>query len=75
MERIEPGKRLDLDLVVREIGKSGSEARVFDTSGEIVDYLSKAIDTSSAHAILIMSNSGFDGIYRLLTERLRGLFP
>lgn len=74
MDRIEPAERLDLERVVERIRSCGSEASVFNTSEEIVRYLSKAIDTASAHGILIMSNGGFDNIYRILVERLRGIF-
>ena len=63
-------EQLSPDAVVEGVRARGKIAETFDTTDEIVDYISR--NATPGDQIVVMSNGGFDGIHRKLLEKLRG---
>jgi len=63
-------QQLSPDAVVEGVRARGKIAETFDTTDEIVDYISR--NATPGDQIVVMSNGGFDGIHRKLLEKLRG---
>lgn len=64
--RIEESKRFSTQKLVEDLKSHGQLAMTFDSVEEIVDELKKI--TTKDHVVLIMSNGGFDGIYKKLFQ-------
>jgi UDP-N-acetylmuramate: L-alanyl-gamma-D-glutamyl-meso-diaminopimelate ligase len=63
-------EQLSPDAVVEGVRSRGKIAETFDTTDEIVDYISR--NATPGDQIVVMSNGGFDGIHRKLLEKLKG---
>ena len=63
-------EQLSPDSVVEGVRARGKIAETFDTTDEIVDYISR--NATPGDQIVVMSNGGFDGIHRKLLEKLKG---
>jgi UDP-N-acetylmuramate: L-alanyl-gamma-D-glutamyl-meso-diaminopimelate ligase len=63
-------EQLSPDAVVMGVRARGKIAETFDTTDEIVDYISR--NATPGDQIVVMSNGGFDGIHRKLLEKLKG---
>lgn len=63
-------EQLSPDAVVAGVRARGKVAETFDTTDEIVDYISR--NATPGDQVVVMSNGGFDGIHRKLLEKLRG---
>ncbi len=70
---IDEADRLDVGLVRDDCNAMGKSAHVFDSVDGIIGALRAALDPSERHAIVIMSNGGFDGIYTKIIPVLDGL--
>jgi UDP-N-acetylmuramate: L-alanyl-gamma-D-glutamyl-meso-diaminopimelate ligase len=68
--KLAPDEELSPDAVVEGVRARGKIAETFDTTDEIVDYISR--NATPGDQIVVMSNGGFDGIHRKLLEKLRG---
>ncbi len=75
MEKIPEDERMDIAPVIETIQSSGIETGLFFSVEDIIDELVDEIELSGENIIVIMSNGGFDGIYKKLTSRLGELFP
>jgi UDP-N-acetylmuramate: L-alanyl-gamma-D-glutamyl-meso-diaminopimelate ligase len=63
-------EQLSPDAVVEGVRARGKIAETFDTTDEIVEYVSR--NATPGDQIVVMSNGGFDGIHRKLLDRLKG---
>jgi len=63
-------EQLSPDAVVEGVRSRGKLAETFDTTDEIVDYISR--NATPGDQVVVMSNGGFDGIHRKLLEKLKG---
>jgi UDP-N-acetylmuramate: L-alanyl-gamma-D-glutamyl-meso-diaminopimelate ligase len=63
-------EQLSPDAVVEGVRARGKIAETFDTTEEIVDYVSR--NATPGDQIVVMSNGGFDGIHNKLLEKLKG---
>jgi UDP-N-acetylmuramate: L-alanyl-gamma-D-glutamyl-meso-diaminopimelate ligase len=63
-------EQLSPDAVVEGVRARGKIAETFDTTDEIVDYISR--NATPGDQVVVMSNGGFDGIHRKLLEKLKG---
>jgi len=63
-------EQLSPDAVVEGVRARGKIAETFDTTDEIVDYISR--NATTGDQVVVMSNGGFDGIHRKLLEKLKG---
>jgi UDP-N-acetylmuramate: L-alanyl-gamma-D-glutamyl-meso-diaminopimelate ligase len=63
-------EQLSPDAVVEGVRARGKIAETFDTTEEIVDYISR--NATPGDQVVVMSNGGFDSIHRKLLEKLRG---
>ncbi len=61
---LEEDERLPLDKIIGKLKALGKDVQKFDSVDEIVSYLKES--AKSGDVILIMSNGGFDGIYKKL---------
>jgi UDP-N-acetylmuramate: L-alanyl-gamma-D-glutamyl-meso-diaminopimelate ligase len=68
LDQIEPGNAMDPAALSADIKARGTNSRYIPTVDEIVDAVGS--DAREGDVILIMSNGGFDGIYKKLPERL-----
>jgi UDP-N-acetylmuramate: L-alanyl-gamma-D-glutamyl-meso-diaminopimelate ligase len=68
--KLAPDELLSPDTVVEGVRLRGKIAETFDTTGEIVEYISK--NATPGDQVVIMSNGGFDGIHRKLLDKLKG---
>jgi UDP-N-acetylmuramate: L-alanyl-gamma-D-glutamyl-meso-diaminopimelate ligase len=68
--KLPPDEQLSPDAVVAGVRLRGKIAETFDTTDEIVDYISR--NATPGDQVVVMSNGGFDGIHRKLLEKLRG---
>jgi UDP-N-acetylmuramate: L-alanyl-gamma-D-glutamyl-meso-diaminopimelate ligase len=68
--KLSPDEQLSPDTVVEGVRLRGKIAETFDTTGEIVEYISK--NATPGDQVVIMSNGGFDGIHRKLLDKLKG---
>jgi UDP-N-acetylmuramate: L-alanyl-gamma-D-glutamyl-meso-diaminopimelate ligase len=68
--KLAPDELLSPDAVVEGVRARGKIAETFDTTDEIVDYISR--NATPGDQIVVMSNGGFDGIQLKLLEKLRG---
>jgi UDP-N-acetylmuramate: L-alanyl-gamma-D-glutamyl-meso-diaminopimelate ligase len=68
--KLAPDEQLSPDAVVEGVRARGKIAETFDTTDEIVDYISR--NATPGDQIVVMSNGGFDGIQLKLLEKLRG---
>ena len=68
--KLAPDEQLSTDAVVEGVRARGKIAETFDTTDEIVAYISR--NATPGDQIVVMSNGGFDGIHRKLLEKLRG---
>ncbi|MBI4472258.1 MAG: UDP-N-acetylmuramate:L-alanyl-gamma-D-glutamyl-meso-diaminopimelate ligase [Acidobacteria bacterium] len=69
--RIDPEQLLSPDRVVEGIRARGKAACSFNTTEEIVSFLSSQV--KSGDHVVIMSNGGFDNIHNKLLEKLRAV--
>jgi UDP-N-acetylmuramate: L-alanyl-gamma-D-glutamyl-meso-diaminopimelate ligase len=63
-------EQLSPDAVVMGVRARGKIAETFDTTDEIVDYISR--NATPGDQIVVMSNGGFDGIHHKILEKLKG---
>jgi UDP-N-acetylmuramate: L-alanyl-gamma-D-glutamyl-meso-diaminopimelate ligase len=70
-DKIPPDERLDVDLVVSELVKHGTEAVQIGDYDEILERV--AADVRPSDVIVLMSNGAFGGLAERLPERLRSL--
>jgi UDP-N-acetylmuramate: L-alanyl-gamma-D-glutamyl-meso-diaminopimelate ligase len=63
-------EQLSPDAVVEGVRARGKIAETFDTTDEIVDYISR--NATPGDQVVVMSNGGFDGIHSKLLEKLKG---
>jgi UDP-N-acetylmuramate: L-alanyl-gamma-D-glutamyl-meso-diaminopimelate ligase len=63
-------EQLSPDAVVEGVRSRGKIAETFDSTDEIVDYISR--NATPGDQVVVMSNGGFDGIHRKLLEKLKG---
>jgi UDP-N-acetylmuramate: L-alanyl-gamma-D-glutamyl-meso-diaminopimelate ligase len=63
-------EQLSPDAVVSGVRARGKIAETFDTTDEIVDYISR--NATPGDQIVVMSNGGFDGIHHKILEKLKG---
>jgi len=68
--KLPPDELLSPDAVVQGVRLRGKSAETFDTTEEIVDYISR--NATPGDQVVVMSNGGFDGIHRKLLEKLKG---
>jgi len=68
--KLAPDEQLSPDAVVEGVRARGKIAETFDTTDEIVEYISR--NATPGDQIVVMSNGGFDGIQVKLLEKLRG---
>ncbi|MCE5334400.1 MAG: UDP-N-acetylmuramate:L-alanyl-gamma-D-glutamyl-meso-diaminopimelate ligase, partial [Desulfobacteraceae bacterium] len=72
MEAIPASERLDVELLVEQIGERNKDARLFESAGELLEYLVRAARPNDL--IVCMSNGSFDGLPAKLAEALRAKF-
>jgi len=68
--KLPPEEQLSPDAVVQGVRARGKIAETFDTTAEIVDYISR--NATPGDQVVVMSNGGFDGIHGKLLEQLKG---
>lgn len=66
--KIDQAQRFSSEQLVADLIASGKTAGHFDSADAIVAHLKKS--AIRGHVIVVMSNGGFDGIYRKLLEAL-----
>lgn len=66
--KISEEERFSTEELVKDLNNSGHKALEFASTDEIVSHLKEI--TRKGDVILIMSNGGFDGIYKKLLEKL-----
>ncbi len=66
---IEESERFSSDQLIKDLNESSINALQFDGADQIVNYLGANI--KSGDVILIMSNGGFDGLYKKLLTILK----
>lgn len=67
--KIEQSERLSVAQIILDLKQQGRSASGFDQVEAIVDFVSAT--AQSGDLIVIMSNGGFDGIYKKLLETLQ----
>jgi UDP-N-acetylmuramate: L-alanyl-gamma-D-glutamyl-meso-diaminopimelate ligase len=70
LESIPASERIDIDRVVKIITGKGIDITTAGTADEIVEGVFNTIDSSNRNIILLMSNGGFDGIYKKIINKL-----
>ncbi|THB79843.1 MAG: UDP-N-acetylmuramate:L-alanyl-gamma-D-glutamyl-meso-diaminopimelate ligase [Desulfobacteraceae bacterium] len=68
MSKIPEKERVDPQKLVNDIRQNGNEARFFENTDAIVEFL--RIESRQNDLILIMSNGGFDNIHQRILEVL-----
>jgi UDP-N-acetylmuramate: L-alanyl-gamma-D-glutamyl-meso-diaminopimelate ligase len=67
--KIDPAEVLSPDRVAEGVRARGKQAYAFDTTDEIVGFLSDEL--RSGDQVVVMSNGGFDNVHNRLLESLR----
>ncbi|HAA55895.1 MAG TPA: hypothetical protein DCE42_14120 [Myxococcales bacterium] len=71
-DKMEEEERLDIHKVIQDLKDQGKDAVAFPEVDQIVDYVTAKARPNDV--ILIMSNGGFGGIHRKITEALATRF-
>jgi len=66
-------QRIDTGAVVHELKKYGKDAVVFDVVDDVIEDIFNKMKFVNQNIVIIMSNGGFDGIYRKIVERAQAL--
>lgn len=66
-------QRIDTGAVVHELKKYGKDAVVFDVVDDVIEDIFNKMKFANQNIVIIMSNGGFDGIYRKIVERAQAL--
>ncbi len=69
MEVIPVAERIDIEKVIEGINALGIDALLYDDVETIVRDAIGAFDLSRLNVVVIMSNGGFDGIYRVMVDK------
>jgi UDP-N-acetylmuramate: L-alanyl-gamma-D-glutamyl-meso-diaminopimelate ligase len=69
LEKIPENERLDPELLVREIGRKGPEAFLYQNADEIVSKITPQLRRGDL--VCVMSSGGFDGIHGKLLTALK----
>jgi UDP-N-acetylmuramate: L-alanyl-gamma-D-glutamyl-meso-diaminopimelate ligase len=70
---ISSDEKFNAKQAVDDMKRSGINADLFETTDGIITQILKEIDFESEIVILIMSNGGFDGIYKNLKDEIDGV--
>lgn len=68
LEKIEEGKRFSSKKLVQDLSKRGEKAKLIETVPDLIFHLKK--EAKPQDVILIMSNGGFEGLYKKLLDEL-----
>jgi UDP-N-acetylmuramate: L-alanyl-gamma-D-glutamyl-meso-diaminopimelate ligase len=67
-DKIKPEDRLDPESLIRDMNRSGQDARYIPDTNEIVETIAR--ESQPGDVALIMSSGGFDGIHKKLLNKL-----
>jgi len=68
LSKIPEAERFSSEKLVKDLCSRGKEARFFEETGSIVDFV--AAEAREGDLVLVMSNGGFDNIHERLLEAL-----
>lgn len=71
LDSIPVSERIDIEEVLGSLKKIGKSARLFDSVDDIISHVFANINLKEKNIITIMSNGGFDGIYRKIIEKAK----
>jgi UDP-N-acetylmuramate: L-alanyl-gamma-D-glutamyl-meso-diaminopimelate ligase len=60
--------KLDIERLLNDISAFNEKVRILHRVDEIIQYISESIDLARDNVIVLMSNGGFDGIYKRLGD-------
>ncbi len=69
LEVVPVDERIDIEKVIADSKALGIDARWYDDVETIVCDTIGSFDASRLNVVVIMSNGGFDGIYRMMVEK------
>jgi UDP-N-acetylmuramate: L-alanyl-gamma-D-glutamyl-meso-diaminopimelate ligase len=71
LEVIPEGERIDIHAVIAALHERDQDAELFESVDDIVDDVFSRFDSSRLNVVIVMSNGGFDGIYKKIVDRVK----